>query len=70
MPRKFPLVSLLILSLLSPLAGTLTPVAKAQRARPTRRLITKMTEALRLRSEQARSGSRESVRVIINAQSG
>ncbi|MCA1557679.1 MAG: hypothetical protein LC731_03960, partial [Acidobacteria bacterium] len=32
--------------------------------------ITKMMEALRLRSEQARSGSRESVRVIINAQSG
>ncbi|HEX8748869.1 MAG TPA: S8 family serine peptidase, partial [Pyrinomonadaceae bacterium] len=71
MSRKFPLITLLILSLLSPLAGTWTPGAKAQGGGRARRgPVGKMTDALRLRARQSRPGANERARVILNIQSG
>src|SRR5215212_6572351 len=70
MRKSTPVSLLLLLSLLSPLAGILQPVARARTRPAALKILKKMTEALERRIEQARPGSNERTRVIINVQEG
>jgi serine protease AprX len=65
--RKSPsLVLLLTLSLLAPMAAAFRPVAHAQMRADVRRTPNKLTDNLRARARQARTGSSERERVILN----